>query len=281
VAHRLRREPLPHNAIIFTFDDGFAECYEVVRPILLAEGIDAVFFVTTALLDEENPFFECTLSLCLTAAVQLPPDRLDRAVAAIRHRARELTTPDRVQTALRRLPLDGHPVRREVCLWILGLTESDADELARTCELLEVDGQAYVSRRPIFLSSAQVTQLARDGFTIGAHGLTHRTLEGSSVQELEREIVASCAIVKRLTGQERVPFAFPYSGVAIDRHAIEMILSRNPAIDLIFDSGCLRRDPAFIVNRVFADAPSAGFEPALARALSAAWSVPSAWFRCS
>src|SRR5271166_2454178 len=77
VEHRLFGAPLPRNSLLFTFDDGFAECYDTVRPILLQHGVDGVFFVTTNLLDDRAAFLECTLSQCLTAAELLPRDRVD------------------------------------------------------------------------------------------------------------------------------------------------------------------------------------------------------------
>jgi hypothetical protein len=57
------------------------------------------------------------------------------------------------------------------------------------------------------------------------------------------------------------------------------IMERNPVVELVFDSGCLRSDPRFIVNRVFNDVPGHGSESNTDRVLREAWSVPSAWFR--
>src|SRR5262245_59129809 len=35
-------------AVLLTFDDGFSECYEIIRPILLQMGIPCTFFVTSS-----------------------------------------------------------------------------------------------------------------------------------------------------------------------------------------------------------------------------------------
>ena len=52
--HRLGSQPLPRSRILFTFDDGFAECFHVVRPILRKHSVPGVFFVTTSFLDDQR-----------------------------------------------------------------------------------------------------------------------------------------------------------------------------------------------------------------------------------
>ncbi len=162
---------------------------------------------------------------------------------------------------------------------MLGLADDDTDAIERLCRLLEVDPKDYARHQQIFMSRAQIRQLAEDGFTIGAHGLNHRLLEGCDPSAIEREMIESARVVQEITGQARVPFAFPHSGLAVEREAIARILSRNPLVDLVFDSGCLRRDRSFIVNRVFADESLGGSTISVPSALRRSWSVPSAWFR--
>ncbi len=79
--HRLGGAPVPANSILFTFDDGFAQCYDVIRPILLRHAVDAAFFVTTDFIDDRVSFPECSLSLCLSALEQLPSERIERLLS--------------------------------------------------------------------------------------------------------------------------------------------------------------------------------------------------------
>jgi len=279
---RLHGASLPPNSLLFTFDDGMAQCYTVIRPILQRYGVDAVFFVTTEYLDDRASFLECTISRCLTAAAALPLERIDAILAKLEGPAAPLPVDDeRERKAMQRLPsiriASDDLARRRLFLWLLALEERDRALVERACELLGLDA---VDSAPHFMSHAEVRQLAADGFTIGAHGLTHRSLEGLDPLEIEHEVVASCEAVRELTGQERVPFAFPYTGLAVERREIGEIIRRNDVVDLVFDSGCLRRDPNYIVNRVFVDAPPATKAITnLPASLREAWSVPSSWFR--
>jgi len=275
VRSRLSGQALPQNSMLFTFDDGFAQCFDVVRPILLENEVDGVFFVSTSFIDDKEVFGECALSLCIAASRVLPIARIIRVVDYF-------SVPTAVAgTSKLRGALDSHPARLGLVEWLRSSARARGNNIAEICVRLGVDPIAYARANPIFMTSDQVRQLASDGFTIGAHGLSHRPLERLSVREIEREIVASCLAVSEITKQRRVPFAFPYSGLAIDRDAIAGILKRNSVIELVFDSGCLRRDPAFIVNRVFNDAPPAGGSSNLPDTLRGLWSLPSAWYRAN
>jgi peptidoglycan/xylan/chitin deacetylase (PgdA/CDA1 family) len=282
--HRLRNSSLPANSVLLTFDDGFAECYDVVRPILLRFAVDAIFFVTTDFVDENVPFVACALSLCVTAIERMTRELAETAVVAAGRSfgslRSSLNRQARASSRLRRSTAAANqPLEKRLLLtWVLGLDPDDGAGIERACDLLGVDPRTYSSRRPVFMSSTQVRQLAADGFTIGSHGLNHRCLDGRSAAEIEREIVESCTRIRELTGQSRVPFAFPYNGRSIDRRILGDIVARHgDLVDLIFDSGSLRRDPSFIVNRVFADEPSSGGETNLPRVLQNAWSLPTAW----
>jgi peptidoglycan/xylan/chitin deacetylase (PgdA/CDA1 family) len=40
-------EPLPKNAVMITFDDGYRSCHDVALPLLREVGLPAVFFIPT------------------------------------------------------------------------------------------------------------------------------------------------------------------------------------------------------------------------------------------
>ena len=267
---RLSGAPVPANSILFTFDDGFAECFHVVRPILLEHRVDAVFFVTTDFIDDRTLFRESKVSLCMSAALALPIARVLEVVERW-----NIEVPADGQGA----SSNDQPARASLLSWLAEsphLEEIDLDDL---CAHLGVEPAAYLRDHQIFMNRDQIRQLVADGFTVGAHGLNHRLLEYLDPDEIEAEMVASCEIIREITKCERVPFAFPHSGINVDRNVIADIMRRHPFIELVFDSGNLRRDKSFIVNRVFTDTPPKGMTTNVPAALQDAWSIPSAWYR--
>jgi peptidoglycan/xylan/chitin deacetylase (PgdA/CDA1 family) len=131
------------------------------------------------------------------------------------------------------------------------------------------------------MTTAEVKQLAAEGFVIGSHGETHLPMQRLDARALEDRIVSSCETVRGLSGQKRVPFAFPYTGLGIDRGILADILRRNPFIDLLFDTQDLTRDAEFMVHRICADRPpvDGGGATNLPLLMRTAWSRRSAWYR--
>ena len=69
------------NAVILTFDDGFAECATVVAPLLRRRGLRCVFFVITDLIDNQVLFRESAASLCIEAIIRMPFDQVESIMA--------------------------------------------------------------------------------------------------------------------------------------------------------------------------------------------------------
>jgi peptidoglycan/xylan/chitin deacetylase (PgdA/CDA1 family) len=277
-AVRLGRARGAPNRILLTFDDGLIQCYDTIRPLLLKYAIDAAFFVSTGFLDDAEVFRETAISLCIDA-LERADEALCAALAQALFRERPLRNEPVAQRRLRdvrvRSPLSGS--QRRLVLWLLDLDSSEAREREMLCLRLGIDPQAYVRRHPVFMTTDQVRGLTADGFTVGAHGLRHTSLESLPNEAVMREIVASCNAVREITGQERVPFAFPHSGLTIDRGLLASIKREHPFIDLFFDSGYLRAEPPIVVNRIFADDPHGQTGTSLPRELVQAWSQPAAW----
>ena len=139
----------------------------------------------------------------------------------------------------------------------------------------------YAARRAIFLSRDQVRILHSDGFTIGAHAMRHLPFQRASEAEIEREIVESCATVRDVTGQPRVPFAFPYGAKGISRAFLAAVRARNDFVDLIFDAEGIERDDPFVVQRLWSDipSPSGGRETNLPEIVRRGFARRAAWYR--
>ena len=130
------------------------------------------------------------------------------------------------------------------------------DDIDALCESVGIDMGAFLRDRRPYMTKEQILQLHREGFTIGAHTQTHpRLWELKDPSEVEREIIESCAAVRDFTGQAKVPFAFPFNGLWMDRDRIDAIRQKAGFIDLFYDSNNLMKDRDFVVNRVWADSP--------------------------
>ncbi|HUK78250.1 MAG TPA: polysaccharide deacetylase family protein, partial [Thermoleophilia bacterium] len=115
---------------------------------------------------------------------------------------------------------------------------------------LALDEEAYLREAAPYLTSAQVRELAADGWSFGGHATVHRHLEGLSYDDLECEIVESCAVAARLSGRARAPFAFPYSGQGVRRDWLAEIRGRHDQVGLFFDVHGLRREGALVWHRI-------------------------------
>jgi peptidoglycan/xylan/chitin deacetylase (PgdA/CDA1 family) len=271
------------NEAILTFDDGFAECAEVVAPILKKRGIPCTFFLITDLIGNRVMFRESTASLCIEAILTLSVEETQKAVDELGIAALLKPSPARRESAVW-VPLDvafpdvrPDPALAPLLHWLLTISPGDTQAMEWLAARLGVDASAYVQDAKPYLSSEQVGALAADGFTIGAHGLSHRRLQSLSRDEAEREIVESCRLVAQMTGRKSVPFAFPYYGGDIDREWLKDLRARHDVIGLFFDTDGLREDSPHVVQRVFSE--RTGRDGSLDAILRRAWARPSAWRR--
>ena len=238
VAHRRRGRALPPNAVEISFDDGFAECFSVVRPLLLEYGIPASFFCVTDTIDNRSMMFRNTLSLCLERIEALSDDDRTRLRGWI---ATEFGVRTRSGAELRR--------------WVDGLQHDDTGRIDALCARLGLDVAAILRDERPYLTSEELRQLARDGFTLGAHSCSHPRLERLPWEEARREILDSCAAIRELTGERTVPFAIPFGGLGLARDRLASLVGQEQGISLVYDTNDLMRDHPFVVNRIQADDP--------------------------
>jgi hypothetical protein len=276
--------PATRPAVILTFDDGFRECFTHVRPLLLKYELPAIFFITTDFIDNRRLFYRNKVSLCLDRLRTLDRANLATFTATLQ---RSSPTPN---TGHLTSELDTCHLTPDTLLgWLKNLPITAEATIDEVCELLNIDCQRYLAERQPYLTCDEIKALAVDGFTIGAHSKSHtrlgqgkgsgpfcrtgpfcrngfdqpqRSLPGAPhksvltpFSELASELVDSCRIIAELTGAERVPFAFPFSGDSVDRAQLAEIRQQNPVVDLIFDRRGFRPDADFIVHRIIGDSP--------------------------
>jgi peptidoglycan/xylan/chitin deacetylase (PgdA/CDA1 family) len=259
VRRRSEGSNIRDNVVLLTFDDGFAECATVVPKILLRYQASCIFFVITDLLDNRVMFRETKASLCIDAILRSPPERTEKIVHKLglernlRSLSKERSRSPGFSLEVANLGSDPDPRLRPLLDWLLTISDGQVPLLDQLCDQLGIDVQGYLLKARPYLTSDQVRRLRLDGFTIGAHSQSHRLLQNLSPDETEREIVESCRIVRDLTGQQSVPFAFPYFGAGLDRTWLAQLRKSHEFVGLFFDTGGLCPDAPFVVQRIFGE----------------------------
>ena len=237
--HTEGRGELPKNACLLTMDDGYRECFTEAAPLLRKHEVPCIFFVTTGFLDNRLMFYRNKYSLCVDAIERLSPTEGQDLIKGI-------------ETSL------GHPSQslEEVLAWLRSLKRADEGNLDQVCSLLGIDIEATLRTRSPYLTTGQVKSLLSDGFSIGAHSVRHSKFLDLEQEAIKREILSSCRVISELSGKNKVPFAFPFSGFGVDRNLLADLRRNNPEVGIFFDTQGLQPGEPFIVNRIWADPPA-------------------------
>jgi peptidoglycan/xylan/chitin deacetylase (PgdA/CDA1 family) len=178
--------PRPSKPLVsLTFDDGYADNFDIVAPLLEAKGLRGTFFITAGAVRARKPLW------------------YDRAAE---HWA--LLSGPKLREAASHA-LDAGAMRFDTrSAWIESLKALPNDRRVATLEALEKAGDGDVLRCPL-MTSDQVRQLAERGHEIGSHTLWHPILTTMSRNEREGEIEGAKQLLEEWTRREVLGFCYP------------------------------------------------------------------------
>jgi peptidoglycan/xylan/chitin deacetylase (PgdA/CDA1 family) len=201
-------QPLPPDAVVVTFDDGYDDNYQTAFPILRELGVPATFFISTGHIDNGSPFaYDWLVYMILhTTATQLtlPELHLDQAMPTDRAARRELA--GQVLSKLK--------------------NHDDCEQLA-VIRRLEHDWQMPRDAAPAHgrpMSWDNVREMDRAGMEFGSHGKHHKMLSKLSPEELRIELHDSKATLERELGHAVSWLAYPVGG---DRAFNEQVIQAS------------------------------------------------------
>lgn len=189
-------KPLPRDAILVTFDDGYDDNHRIAFPILRELGVPATFFVATGHIDNGQAYaYDWLAHLMLTARtdrLRMPGAGIDLPLPESLHARREL-----VGTVLDRLKyLD------------------NAGQLEAIARLESELGRPRSAGHPDCtpMSWDQLREMHAAGMEIGGHGVHHRMLAKLSDEELHDEIAQSQARLTTELGTPAIAMSYPVGG---------------------------------------------------------------------
>ncbi|WP_263408477.1 polysaccharide deacetylase family protein [Terriglobus tenax] len=178
---RTKRNGLPQ--VLLTFDDGWADNYEVASPHLAAFEMKACFFVVTAYSGCVEPFW---------------PER----VLGLMHRSRESGRMDLFQAFLRSLQMSGSssrdpllslPNEESLLCWLKQFSPAQIAASVETSMSRLEPGLRAVSEDPRerLMTWEQMRSLVRQGHMIASHTCTHALLTRISGRSAATELANS------------------------------------------------------------------------------------------
>jgi peptidoglycan/xylan/chitin deacetylase (PgdA/CDA1 family) len=198
-------KPLPNNAALITFDDGWRDTLMHALPELRRRNLQALLFVATEIPALREPrWWQDALVTVLAdsrAKAKLtellrPPNQSSTVVPPL--------SPPQINALLAALP-----------------PEERMRLLADVCSLVDLPRQ--------MLSAAELAALQGDTFTLGAHGHSHAPL--THVADPMRELVASCQWLK---STHSVPLSMSFPHGAHNQNLVQ--LAREAGFQWLFTS---------------------------------------------
>ncbi len=201
------------NFFHLTFDDGLKECEEIVAPVLLKKGIPATFFVNTAFVDNKALFHKYKASLVLDELKKNP-------------------NPDAAMV------LDRAGFSKEN---ILNVSISQTSVLTEAAKELSINFDTFLKTEKPYLTSRQILDLDKQGFTIGAHSHDHPEFWKISSAEQLKQIRKSMDLINELVQPKIKAFAFPYTDNGISATVLGKVFREN-ICDITFGTAGLKYD---------------------------------------
>ena len=123
------------------------------------------------------------------------------------------------------------------------------------CTYLEIDVGSYLKENRPYMTTEQLKTLCRDGFKLGAHSITHRYFRSTGLEIIENEAVRSCDFVKGVSGQETVPFAFPFNADDLADDFLDGLSNKIGTLGRMYGSRGIANTQRALYNRILADEP--------------------------
>ncbi|MDZ7265861.1 MAG: polysaccharide deacetylase family protein [candidate division KSB1 bacterium] len=188
--------PLPKNAVVFTFDDGYADNLIAAR-ILKKYGATGIFYLTTDCIDRRETLWLAEVNYLLARSAQ-PVFRLE-----LEGTTREFAL---------RTPREREQAKRAV-IKIIKSNDRRVRETVRQqlrAQLATADWPAVADR--IMLTWEQVREMLALGMSIGGHTVSHLNLPNAAPEDARREIAGCKHKLEAVLNLPIRHFSVPNSG---------------------------------------------------------------------
>jgi len=206
-----------------SFDDGLRTFYTKARPILKEKNISATCFLNNDFIDNKNLFYRYKVALMCSLLVK---DELK----------------------LENIESKSFESAQEASKYLLSLKFKDNTEIDKIAKAIGLDFDRFLKNEQPYLSTAEIKEMITEGFTFGAHSLSHENFEDLSTEEQLSNLKSSMNDVQKRFDLDYKAFAFPFTDHGVKA---EFFAKAKDIIDVSFGTaGLKKRDYGFHLQRL-------------------------------
>ncbi|WP_372745574.1 polysaccharide deacetylase family protein [Lutibacter sp.] len=203
-----------------TFDDGLANFYEVVAPILIKRKIPATVFLNTNFVDNKELFFRYKASLLL--------NNYNKSSESVKEKYHKFIANNNSNSS-------------SVSDFLLAITFQNKDILDNLALNLNFSFNDFLNTEKPYLTTNQIRELIKQGFTFGAHSENHPLYAQLSLNEQINETTNSLNWIKKEYNINYNAFSFPFTDLGVSTSFYETIKNES-IVDISFGTSGIKRD---------------------------------------
>ena len=189
-----------------SFDDGLANFYDVVAPILIKEKVHAINFLNSNFIDNKCLFYRYKINILVSFIIE---EKLSKAQKNTFCKELEFFDfeKEKVVNQLKKLTI---------------LDVQKIDELLNICHFSTDD---YLNQQQPYLTKEHIIELEKKGFQFGSHSENHPRYIHLSLENQIKETIKSIQKVNEIAKTNY--FAFPFSDDGVSKEFFQKMASEN------------------------------------------------------
>lgn len=211
------KEPVFH----LSFDDGLSDVYNVIAPILLKKGIPASFFVNTDFIDNKDLFFRYKASIIIEKFKNYTKKEL--LIKKINKNISLHLSVNNFNTIIKSIDYNNKHILDKIAV------------------LIDIDFNEYLQTNKPYLTTKQINELIKKGFTIGSHSMSHpeyRTIK--YIDQIKQTTESMKFITDNFKPKHKI-FSFPFTDYNVSLDFFNYIYKNN-IVDYSFATAGLKID---------------------------------------
>jgi peptidoglycan/xylan/chitin deacetylase (PgdA/CDA1 family) len=198
-----------YKKLVLTFDDGFAENYRIIAPILKDQKLPATFFLIANCIDNQDLMWRNKL-----VVIQKRTGNKFHYLVSDATRTFHLPERRRGESVLNWSGRAWKMYQKEAIVNFLW----NAGDIGTIGE--------YLQEKKPYLTSGEINCLLREGFHIGTHSMSHPIFSKLSYREFEEELLTSTKFLQSRFNTEINSFSYPF-GIKAKPEFEQRLLNNN------------------------------------------------------